>query len=593
MRGVVYLFLFLLMCSVASAVVVDNGVISTLNTKDSARVIITYDGNVPLPDDVISAPDIKTFYGELSRKEILDLSNNPNVKSIQLDWKLSVTREDGWDIINADVLNAMVINGTNLTGQGQTICILDTGIDYSHEEFGNCTFLDLVNNTCPSIVYGYDYVNNDNNPFDDDGHGTHVAGIAKIVAPDAKFVIMKVCDENGDCYISDMISAVSFCDTWRDLYNISVITMSIGDEGDWKDDNCFPSDPLARAINLAHSHNLFITAASGNEGYSTGINYPGCIGGSTSVGATTDSDQIASFSNTYTTLDILAPGSAISSTLPGGYGVKSGTSMATPFAAASGALLIQYAELTGLDLTPLQVETKLKVGGVSIDSWKRIDLNASLFAGYECFRASDCGTDIWVGDATCNNSTFVYQNKTVFSCTQGYCSNQTSLTLKESCTNGCQDGTCLAVTSRSGGGGSLKSDVHEVKLEVNNEWNLGDAVEIRVILVDRNGEFESVDVVRAILTNDITGEIEVLGEAILEEEVYVITYTPDLAQGTYTLRVTAEEGYASEFAEKQVEIVKLSPLLSVSSLGFDRENIPEGNYLARFIDWILGLKWQS
>ena len=99
----------------------------------------------------------------------------------------------------------MQSNGINLTGEGQTICIIDTGIDYNHTDFGNCYGNNNPDSEC-KILGGIDYcaddttcTSTDNYPDDAHGHGTHVAGIAaangslKGVAPGAKLIIIKAC----------------------------------------------------------------------------------------------------------------------------------------------------------------------------------------------------------------------------------------------------------------------------------------------------------------------------------------------------------------------------------------------------------------
>jgi hypothetical protein len=593
MRGKINLFMVVLMLSFSfvfvSGVALDNGVINTLKSQDKARVIITYNGDVPLPDDIVSVPEINTFFGNLSQKEILDLSNNPNIKSIQLDWQVSIHRDEAIDLINSNIVNNIVLNNSNLTGKGQSICILDTGISYNHSDFGNCSLSEINNGTCDSILYSYNYINDSHDAYDDDGHGTHVAGIVKYVAPDSKLIIMKVCDSKGDCYISDLLSAVNFCHTWKDLYNISVISMSLGDEGSWIDDDCFPSDPLSQAINLASSDGLFITVASGNEGYDTGINYPACIGGSTSVGATTKFDSIVYFTNRYSNLDLLAPGYQINSSSPDGYSIKSGTSMATPFVAGSGALLFQHSDLLGLNLSGKDIETKLKNGGVLIDDWKRIDVFSSLDAGFECFDSIDCGPDLFIGEPYCNDSN-LYQLKRIYNCDVGYCSSSNVSTLLESCSYGCKADSCI-VRSSSGGGSSasFRSNVAELELDLNTQWNVDSPINIRITPLNSQGNFVSVDKVTLVLKDSLTSELITLADSNKVNGSYLYSDTPSLSEGKYTLIITAIDGYSSKKIETEIEVVKLSRTFSISGLGIDISSSDSDTLISRFISWLLNL----
>lgn len=594
MRYLIIIIMFVLSCSLVSAVLVDNSVIGTLNTDNEVRVIVTYNHDMRLPEGATEIPGFNGFYGTLSKNEILDLANDPNINTIQIDWKLQVLREDGYDIINADIINNISIGDVYINGTGQTICVIDTGLDYTHEEFGSCNTTQFLAGNCSMVPYGYDYVNNDNDPFDDEGHGTHVSGIAHITAPGARLIPMKVCDASGDCYVSDMVTAVSWCSAFRSVYNITSISISIGDKQSWSDSNCFPSDPLSQMINNAKNNGLFVAVASGNEGYSTGINYPACAGGAVSIGATTDLDIMATYTNTASNLDIVAPGNLINSTIPGGYDIKSGTSMSTPFASASSVLIRQYfKEQDNITLTASEIEILLKNSGVLVESWPRIDLASSINSGYECYQESECGTDSWVEDPVCIDSN-VWQNYTSYSCDTGYCNSNTSLVAKETCTNGCSEGSCIVVVRSGGGGGWPTSNLYAVYIESNSDWNKGDEVEIIIKAVDKYNSTLDVDSVEAELVNKLTSErIELSDIEKISDGVYKITYTPNLEVGDYTLEVTAMKGIKNLNSSKDIKIVKLSKVLSLQSIGFQSEDIQKTNIFSSLITWLRSLNWDN
>ena len=101
-----------------------------------------------------------------------------------------------------------------LTGKGVIIAIIDSGVDYTHSDFGGCTKEQFLNKECDKVIDGYDFLNNDDDPMDDGGHGTHVAGIAagngvlKGIAPDAKIVSYKVLDSKGSGSLDNVLSAM-------------------------------------------------------------------------------------------------------------------------------------------------------------------------------------------------------------------------------------------------------------------------------------------------------------------------------------------------------------------------------------------------
>jgi len=261
----------------------------------------------------------------------------------------------------------MIYNMTNITGRGQSVYVIDTGVDYTHPNLGNCSSSDFVNNLCPKVIRGYDFSNNDdNNPMDEIGHGTHVTGIIassndtyRGIAPDANIIAMKIFNASGIAFDSDLISAIDWCVYNASLYNISVISMSIGVEDYTNSTYCDSSDNplLVDAIHNAVAANISVVAAAGNDNITNGVSSPACITNVTVVGSTTKSDSTSSFSDRWSLPMIFAPGTSIVSLKPSSLCLSgcsscsnyqmtcSGTSMATPHVSAVFALLNQFTKL--------------------------------------------------------------------------------------------------------------------------------------------------------------------------------------------------------------------------------------------------------
>jgi subtilisin family serine protease len=328
---------------------------------------------------------IKGFSGEVTLEGLEKLKHNPNVEKIYFDKAYTISLTDSVPLIKASELHTYKINGQNLTGVGETICILDTGINYTHESLGSCLQTDFLTGNCNKVMSGYDYVNNDADPYDDHGHGTHVAGIAAAngkvlgVAPGAGIVMVKVCDSAGSCSSSSILSGFEWCVTNKDLFNISVISMSLGDGGQYTSTTC-PSDPIDAGIASAYNAGIFITAASGNNGYTSGISHPACNENVVAAGAVTKTDDIT-FNRGGDLLTILAPGVDITSTwINGGTATYSGTSMSTPHIAGAAAMLQQYAKAKSSALTQTEIKTTLNNTGKAIydsssdKTYSRIDV---------------------------------------------------------------------------------------------------------------------------------------------------------------------------------------------------------------------------
>ncbi|MBI5804141.1 S8 family serine peptidase [Candidatus Pacearchaeota archaeon] len=113
------------------------------------------------------------FVGEITAEGINILANNSNVTKILFDRVVHTTLQQSLPLINAtDVWDL------GYTGEGQTICVIDSGINYTHPDLGSCAYTNNISDgSCAKVIGGYDF-RNDDDPIDDQGHGTHVAGIA-------------------------------------------------------------------------------------------------------------------------------------------------------------------------------------------------------------------------------------------------------------------------------------------------------------------------------------------------------------------------------------------------------------------------------
>jgi len=306
-----------------------------------------------------------SFSGRITQKGLLKLRNNPKVKAILYDKTLTTLLSVSRGVINADQVNALVIGQHNITGEGVGICIVDSGIDYTHPDLGGC-----FGEGC-KVRAGYDFYYDDNDPHDPAGHGTRVAGISAAngtvtgVAPLAHLLALKSMNNNNPASGTDasIAAGIDWCVNNSLQYNISVISISIGDNGQYNSSTCpVSSYMIENSLVSAHDAGIFVSVASGNNGYSAGISYPACSPNVISVGASDNSDNMASFTNTGELLDILAPGVSIVTTQTGGGSLSdSGTSMSAPHVAGATALFIQSRREYGFsDYTPQQVEDIFK-----------------------------------------------------------------------------------------------------------------------------------------------------------------------------------------------------------------------------------------
>ncbi|MBI4116383.1 S8 family serine peptidase [Candidatus Pacearchaeota archaeon] len=376
----------------------------------------------------ITSEYTKAFNGfamNITTEQANQLKTLSEVKAVYPNFVIYGDLVDSVPFIDANSVWSLDKNGNNcvtsgkdcLTGKGITIGIIDSGVDYTHPDLGNCPVTGNINDgSCSKVIGGYDFVNNDNDPMDDYGHGTPVAataagnGILKGVAPDSKIVGYKVLNQNGGGYWNNVISGIErSVDPNQDgdfSDHLDVISLSLGGPGN-------PDDALSRVIDNAVDAGVVAVISAGNLGPDSGIVHsPGTARRAITVGAifikdyplttfawpsSTDTrpkkDQIVSFSSrgpvswtddegnafSINKPDVVAPGIDICSARvrsinffdgfcynskydPKYHDLFEGTSAATPHVSGVVALLLQK----NPDLTPEEIKIILKNTAVDL-----------------------------------------------------------------------------------------------------------------------------------------------------------------------------------------------------------------------------------
>jgi len=330
-------------------------------------------------------------------QKIRHLNKHPAVKAIHPVQLVQKFLHDSTQIINADDAWSLT-DSTNqsLTGTGITVAVIDTGVDYSHEDLGGC-----FGAGC-KVESGYDFVENDEDPMDVDGHGTHVAGIIaangslKGVAPGASIMALRVLDDEGFGSSSDIIAALEYAvDPDDDLTTddgADVINLSLGGPGEYQ-------SPGNIAVENAVAAGIVVVAAAGNYGSYGDIAglSPASALSAITVTSSTKQDQVSGFSSkgggaSYQQLkpEIIAPGSDIVSLQVGGGNVTlSGTSMAAPHVAGAAAILKQkFPDATPQDIKARMVSSAIDIGADAYSQgYGRLDVTGALAQAVTIFDA--------------------------------------------------------------------------------------------------------------------------------------------------------------------------------------------------------------
>jgi subtilisin family serine protease len=261
-------------------------------------------------------------------------------------------------------INAPTAWDTTTGAASTVVAVLDTGVDYSQPDLQG------------RLTSGYDFINNDSDPTDDNGHGTETAGIVGAASNNAVGVagvcwtctLMPVKVLNSSA--SGSWSAIASGITWATDHGAKVISMSLAGSSD--------SSTLHNAVSYAYNHDVVVVAASGNYSTSTPY-YPAAYPEVLSVAGTTSTDSLYSWSNYGSWVKVAAPGCVYTTVRGGSYGSFCGTSAATPVVAGLAAL-VRSAQPGA---TAAAVETAIESSAVPVGStvaYGRIDAAAAVTA---------------------------------------------------------------------------------------------------------------------------------------------------------------------------------------------------------------------
>ncbi|MBU0466637.1 MAG: S8 family serine peptidase [Nanoarchaeota archaeon] len=365
--------------------------------------------------------------GDFTQEQLNQLQSLEEVETITPNWRFDFLLRDSVPLINADDVWELDRNGRPcepglpahitgnpiseispeptteptprecLTGKGVTIGIIDSGVDYTHADLGSCTTQQFLNGECEKVISGYDFGDDDYDPMDEIGHGTHVASIAagdgvlKGVAHGASIVAYKVIGSGdlnltavGDNILQAIEASVDPNGDGNFSDRVDILSMSVG-FGCWPyTSECGPDDIFSQAVDNAVSLGVTVVVASGNDGAFGGgeesIGTPATARKAITVGSVdknleyvpSSSKGPVRWENTEKDFvlnkpDVVAPGVEIcaaraflyqggGSCIDESHALGSGTSMATPHVSGLVALMLQKNPF----LTPEEIKSAIK-----------------------------------------------------------------------------------------------------------------------------------------------------------------------------------------------------------------------------------------
>jgi subtilisin family serine protease len=342
---------------------------------------------------LISSGESRMAASELSPQGVAKINLNPNdywFGQPGYQWGIKqVQAPAAWDIT---------------TGSSSVVIAdLDTGADPNHPDLS------------AKLISGYNFVAGNTDTTDDNGHGTSIAGIAAAstnntigiagVSWGSPLMPVKVCDALGNCDDSAIVSGI----TYAADHGVKVINMPFGAPG-----SC-PS-AMQDAINYAWNVGVVLVASTGNDGGAIG--YPADCGYVIAVGATDQTDTVASWSNFGSSLDLVAPGVSIWCTTlpysmgyPLAYGACTGTSAAAPIVSGAAALLMSKGASNNATVNALTAGAD-DLGAAGWDQyygWGRLNIHRSLLA-IVCPNGIIPPWTVPAGDSDCDGFTTTVEN---------------------------------------------------------------------------------------------------------------------------------------------------------------------------------------
>jgi len=309
-----------------------SGKITSISEQERVIVLFKYEVNESIIEDsggeiINSSSSVPVAAAQVPVETLNTLEENPNIIQVEEDQLIDFHAQTiDWGASHIMAPNAWK---SSITGKGIKISVIDTGIEKNHQDL--------------NIAGGVSFVSYTSDFQDDNGHGTHVAGIIGAknnnlgtlgIAPDSSLYAVKALDSEGEGYLSDIIAGID----WSINNRIDIINLSVGSEN--------PSLSLKLAVDRAYSKGILVVASAGNSGGSMNvdtINYPAKYDSVIAVGAVDQSNRIAKFSSTGSSLEVVAPGTGINSTyLNNTFAKISGTSMSAPIVSG---LLALYKEM--------------------------------------------------------------------------------------------------------------------------------------------------------------------------------------------------------------------------------------------------------